>query len=59
MLHDFVFSKKEEEKDGRMGTNGHQQTSALTLKLIKRGSGREVLENEQIHQIFAMNGGFL
>ena len=32
---------------------------ALALKLIKKGSGREVLENGQIDQICAINCGIL
>ena len=38
---------------------GSSAASARTLKLIKRVEGREVLENEQIHQICAINCGIL
>ena len=58
LLH-FVFPKNEEEEHGSRGTNGQKQPLLLTLKLIKRDSGREVLDNEQIDQICAINCGIL
>ena len=59
LLH-FVSSKGERREKWQQGHKWAAAASAPTLKLIKKmRSGREVLENGQIHQICAINCGIL